>query len=147
MHVTMRSIARFMGINNIQFIKYRKELEELESLGLIKTSMSHRGMNYCVNKPVEKAITDNKPLDLRKLSSGVDRYGFCKNIESIISCRDQQIIVTEDLFEKVENEERHCANLRFVKQVKKILPHVEDRTFFYKVCDDFINENSHTTDL
>lgn len=36
----MRSIARFMGINNIQFIKYRKELEELESLGLIKTSMS-----------------------------------------------------------------------------------------------------------
>lgn len=147
MHVTMRSVARFMGINNVAFVKYRKEFEKLESLGLVQTSMSHRGMNYCVSKTVENAIEDNKPLNLQKLSGGIDRYGFCKNIGAIISRRDQQLISTTDLFEKVENEEMHCAKLRFVKQVKKILPDVEDRTLFYRVCDDFINEHSHDTDI
>lgn len=147
MHVNMKSIANFIGVSNIMFVRYRKDIEHLEEIGLVESEMTRRGRNYSVRPSVESSIMGNKTLQVKKLTRAVDRYAFCKGIENIIYTRRDRRIDTCELFEKVENEEKHYPSLRFVKQLKKIVPDVEDRTIIYKVCDDFVNEDDRTSDI
>lgn len=146
---TMRScsvdccdISRFIGLNNMDFLPLKKYVVSLYQKGLLRENNRHRENEYRVSNAAERALFDNKPFKAKKIEK-IDRYKFCHNISALIEDRSQDNIQTEELFDLVQVEEEQQKKLPFVKQIRKLLLSIEDRTLFYEICDDFINDRRH----
>lgn len=140
--VDCRDIARFVGLNNMDFLPLKKYVVSLYQKGLLRENNRHHENEYRVSNAAERALFDNKPFKPKKIIK-IDRYKFCQTISSIIEDRSQDNIQTEELFDLVQAEEEQQKQLSFVKKMRKLLPDIEDRTLFYEICDDFINDRRH----
>ncbi len=135
--VSVFDITKFIGISNLDFLPLRQSLRELQKKRLVRFMMDFpRG--YRISNAAERALIENKPIKGRK-SSQNDRYKFCHFVSMLIEKRSQEDIDTEELFVRVFEEERENSQLKFIKEVRKLLPDVESRTFFYEICDDYLN--------
>lgn len=145
--VDTRDITKFFGISNIDFLVLRKCLYSLLEKGLIRqVERHHRDEEYRITSAAERALFDNKPYKVTK-ALPLDRYKFCNNISSLIEDRKQQNIDTRELFKLVEEEEERQEHLTLVKEMRKLLPEVADRTLFYEICDDFVTERPRLTSV
>ena len=146
--VYCRDIARFLDINNIEFLSLRGSVISLLQKGIIR-EMIHRRYEkeYLVTPLAENALLSNKPFKVKKLPK-VECYKFCQIVSNFIEDRNQENIDTDELFNLVRAEEAQQKHLSLVKKMQKLLPNIEDRTLFYEICDDFIHSRRHTnTDL
>ena len=135
--VSVFDIAKFIGISNLDFLPLRQSLRELQKKRLVRFVLDFpRG--YRVSNAAERALIENKPIKVRK-SPQNDRYKFCHFVSMLIEKRSQGDIETEELFMRVFEEERENSQLKFIKELRKLLPDVESRTFFYEICDDYLN--------
>jgi len=135
--VSVFDITKFIGISNLDFLPLRQSLRELQKKRLVRFMMDFpRG--YRISNAAERALIENKPIKGRK-SSQNDRYKFCHFVSMLIEKRSQEDIDTEELFVRVFEEERENSQLKFIKEIRKLLPDVESRTFFYEICDDYLN--------
>lgn len=146
--VDCRDIARFLDINNIDFLPLRGSVNSLLQKGIIREpERHHRENEYLVSAAAENALLSNRAFKVKKMPP-VDRYKFCQTISSLIEDRDQGNIDTDELFNLVSEEEAQQKHLSLVKKMQKLLPSIEDRTLFYEICDDFIHTRRHVnTDL
>ena len=136
--VDARDITKFFGISNIDFLVLRKCLSGLLEKGLIRpVERRRRDEEYRITSAAERALFDNKPYKVTK-AQPMDRYLFCNTISSLIEDRKQEHIDTRELFKLVEEEEVRQEHLTLVKEMRKLLPDVADRTLFYEICDDFV---------
>ena len=136
--VDARDITKFFGISNIDFLVLRKCLSGLLEKGLIRpVERRRRDEEYRITSAAERALFDNKPYKVTK-AQPMDRYVFCNTISSLIEDRKQEHIDTRELFKLVEEEEVRQEHLTLVKEMRKLLPDVADRTLFYEICDDFV---------
>ena len=136
-----RDITRFFGLNELDFLPLKISLQTLLKKGQIRLSERHRHYEeYRISKSAENALLSNKPFKAES-EKKKDRYQFCENISDLIEMRSDDEIETMDLFKLVDEAEEKNESLKFVKEVKKLLPNVEDRTFFYEICDDFVRDS------
>lgn len=123
------------------FLPLKSSLQSLLKKGQIRMVERHRRHDeYKISKAAENALLNNKPFKAEKAVK-IDRYKFCERISDFIEMRSNDEMETQDLFKLAEEEEENNSQLKFVKEVNKILSSVEDRTLFYEVCDDFVRDN------
>ena len=140
--VDIRDITRFIGISELDFLPLQSSLQSLLKNGQLRIVERRRSGSeeYKVSKPTESSLLSGKPFKANK-NLKIDRYKFCERISDYIEMRSDNEIETRDLFAMVETEEAANSRLSFVGKVKKLLPSVEDRTFFYEICDDLVRDN------
>ncbi|MCR4965932.1 MAG: ATP-binding protein [Bacteroidales bacterium] len=142
-----RDICRFLDLEGLDFLPFKKSLLNLPQKRLTRVTNHRRSDDYVITDTVEQALLHNKPL--RKMKPlEISRFQFCEVISNFIEDRSRDDIDTEELFSLVEREENVNTHLKFIKELKKILPDAEERTLFYEICDDFLRSRRHqNTDL
>ena len=136
-----RDITRFIGLSELDFLPLKSSLLSLLKKGQIRMAERRHGKEeYKISKAAEEALLNNKPFKITKAVK-IDRYKFCEKISGLIEMRSDDEIETCDLFKLVAEEEENNGNLKFVKEARKLLGSVEDRTLFYEICDDFVRDN------
>lgn len=139
-----RDITRFFNISELDFLPLKSSISSLEEKGVIRTASQRHGGEYRITGAAENALMTNKTFEKRNVPK-MDRYAFCAGISSLIEMRSNGDIDTTELFSLVETEETRNGHLKMVKNLPKILTDIENRTFFYEICDDFIHDrNRHT---
>ena len=136
-----RDITRFFGISELDFLPLKNCLPTLLKKGQIRMMERHRRYDeYKISKAAETALLNHTPFKPEK-EKPMDRYRFCADISDLIEMRSDDEIETHELFNLVGESEENNGKLKLVKEVKKLLSSVEDRTLFYEICDDFVRDN------
>ena len=145
--VDIDDICRYLGITALDFLPLKNCLNTLLHKQLIRTGNQRRNNDeYVVNGAVEQALLTNKPMKRLKPFE-IDRFMFCSSISNLIENRSEGDIETSVLFSLVKEKEDTCGHLKLVREIKKVLPDLEDRTLFYEICDDYMSgrrRNSNT---
>lgn len=145
-------IASYFGASQLDVMEYVPALRGLEDKGLIvqtDTGECRIGrQNFMVTNYVIGCILENKKPDHCKakiLEKEFDKYDLCKLVSSQVQDNN---VTTEALFQFVESTERDKASMPLVKDLKGILPSIPDRTLFYEICNDFVEQDgSGCTDI
>ncbi len=136
-----RDITRFFGISELDFLPLKNCLPTLLKKGQIRMMERHRRYDeYKISKAAETALLNHTPFKPEK-EKPMDRYRFCADISDLIEMRSDDEIETHELFNLVGESEENNGKLKLVKEVKKMLSSVEDRTLFYEICDDFVRDS------
>ena len=144
--VDLDDIARFFGVNAVSILPLHPCLIELINKNILILSRQHFKDGFFVNGDIEYAMHNNECLKMTKKKKK-DCYQFCAQVSGLIKERSNEKFSTWKLFELVQNLEKECAHLSIIKQLQKLGIDVEDRTFFYEACDDFLQSRSHHTGL
>lgn len=139
--VDYRDMSRFLDLNNMDFLPLKNHVTSLLQKGLIREVSRRHENEYNISGAAEQAIFDNKPFKAR--NPKIDRYKFCEVVSSLIDDRSQGNIDTDELFHIMSQEEEKQKHLTLVKNLQKLLPNIQDRTFFYEMCDDFVRDRRH----
>ncbi|MCQ2286546.1 MAG: ATP-binding protein [Bacteroidales bacterium] len=146
-NVDCRDMASYFGINNLDFLPLKIHVSSLLKKGVLREVTRRREREYLLSCDAERALLENKPFKKKKAVE-MDQYKFCNAISDLIEERSNDGFDTIDLFNFVLAEEDEQKNLSIVKNAKKLIPDIEDRTLFYEVCDDFVSDRYHrNTDL
>jgi AAA+ superfamily predicted ATPase len=128
-------------------MEYVPALRSLENKGFIvqtDTSECRLGrQNFMVTNYVIGCILENRKPDNCKakiLEKEFDKYDLCKLVSSQV---EDDNVTTEALFQFVESTERDYASMPLVKDLKEILPSLPDRTLFYEMCNDFVEQDGN----
>ena len=136
--VDIPDICRFLDITALDFLPLINSLNSLLRKQLIRVANQRRNQDeYVVSGAVEHALLSNKPMKKLKPFE-MDRFKFCSGISNLIENRSEGDIETSKLFSLVQEKEDQNAHLKLVRELKKVLPDVEDRTLFYEVCDGYM---------
>lgn len=136
--VDIPDICRYLDLTALDFLPLKNSYNSLLHKQLIRVAnQRHSNDEYTVTGAVEQALLNNKPLKKMKPFE-MDRFRFCVSISNLIDNRSEGVIETSALFSLVKDKEEECDYLKFVQDVKKVLPGVEDRTLFYEICDDYM---------
>lgn len=140
-------IASYFGASQLDVMEYVPALRSLEKKGFIVLSDSTEcrigRQNFMVTNYVIGCILENlKPSQCkaRLLEKEFDKYDLCKLVSSQV--QDSEV-TTEALFQFVESTERDYASMPLVKDLKEILPSLPDRTLFYEMCNDFVEQDGN----
>lgn len=140
-------IASYFGASQLDVMEYVPALRSLEKKGFIVLSDSTEcrigRQNFMVTNYVIGCILENlKPSQCkaRLLEKEFDKYDLCKLVSSQV--QDSEV-TTEALFQFVESTERDYATMPLVKDLKEILPSLPDRTLFYEMCNDFVEQDGN----
>ena len=137
--VDISDICRYLDITALDFLPLKNSFNSLLNKQFIRVANPHRCHDaYVVSGMVEQALLSNKPMKKLKPFE-MDRFKFCSGVSNLIENRSDGEIDTPRLFSLVQEKEDQNGRLKLVKELKKVLPDVEDRTLFYEVCDDFMN--------
>ena len=137
--VDVPDICRYLDITALDFLPLKNSFNSLLRKQLIRVANQRRSQDeYVVSGAVEQALLSNKPMKKLKPFE-MDRFKFCSGISNLIENRSEGEIETSKLFSMVQEKEEQNIHLKLVRELKKVLPGVEDRTLFYEVCDDFMD--------
>lgn len=133
------AIANFLDISRIEFLHLSDIKDSLLKKGLIRYKECRFSKDeFLVSSTAERCVLENRPFKKQK-SDKTDRYKFCKNIALLIDERENENLLSRELFMMVEEDEENNRHLKFIQVVKKLLPDIEDRTIFYEICNCYIN--------
>ncbi len=146
--IDLDDIARFFDISSIDAFVFKSKLNTLAEKNLIRKEYSHRSSEsvYYVDEKVINAISDNLPLDTIK-HKVVDKYAFTKQVSDWIEERSRESIDTDELIERVKRYENENRDMEFVQTILKLPLHLEERLFFYEMCDDFLSVRGQLTEV
>lgn len=137
-------VCRFFDLNDMQFMVLSENFDSLvQNKYLLKGNSRHfskKDDTFVINPIVKEAIMCCKVFDKSKLGcEEIHRYKFVKMVSELIDSRSSEEVHAHLLFDRVEEMELEYPELTFVKNVCKLIHKSEDRTLFYKNCDDFIS--------
>lgn len=92
--------------------------------------MTHRGKELFYAENADLYVADECNLD---------KYKFVKVVSNYIETRSSEDLETKRLFRKINELEIKNESLELVRQLKKMLPHLKDRIFFYQMCNDLFD--------
>lgn len=142
----LRDFTRFLEINPIDAIRYNTEFETLIQKKYI-TSTSRSGSHNVtfmsgrrdlkVNTKLMESILGNKPINLN-LKKELDKYKFFEKVSKLIDQRDNDDMVSDELFDLVKDLEGENPQLPFIKDLCLMNIETEDRTLIYEMADDLV---------
>lgn len=140
-------LASYFGASQLDVMEYVPAVRSLEKKGFIVQTDRREcrigRQNFMVTNYVIGCILDNKKPNLQKaaiLEKEFDKYDFCKLVSSQVQDDD---VTTEVLMQFVESAEHDNAAMPFVKDLKEVLPSLPDRTLFYEMCNDFVEQDGN----
>lgn len=137
--LSMSELHRYLEINGFDFIPLVPYFKSLKRKHLIREIKRRCRNEYVVNKTAVDAIIDNKQL-AEVSAPDIDRFQFCKNISALIESRQDEDIDTYELIAATEEHECDAEKLKFIQNLKVIVPDTRARLLFYEVCNDFTEE-------
>lgn len=148
----MDDLSSYFECSSLDMLEFIPALKSLERKGLLvrryKRESNIFKQQFVVSDVVMADIIDNRPVTIGKVDVGnvqTDKYEFCK---SIAEKADDDEVVTDDLVLFTEKQEQSCAQLPFVKKIRKDVPGILDRILFYDMCrDNFENDSERNSDI
>lgn len=148
----MDDLSSYFECSSLDMLEFIPALKSLERKGLLvrryKRESNIFKQQFVVSDAVMADIIDNRPVTIGKVDVGnvqTDKYEFCK---SIAEKADDDEVVTDDLVLFTEKQEQSCAQLPFVKKIRKDVPGILDRILFYDMCrDNFENDSERNSDI
>ena len=148
----MDDLSSYFECSSLDMLEFIPALKSLERKGLLvrryKRESNIFKQQFVVSDAVMADIIDNRPVTIGKVDVGnvqTDKYEFCK---SIAEKADDDEVVTDDLVLFTEKQEQSCAQLPFVKKIRKDVPAILDRILFYDMCrDNFENDSERNSDI
>lgn len=148
----MDDLSSYFECSSLDMLEFIPALKSLERKGLLvrryKRESNIFKQQFVVSDAMMADIIDNRPVTIGKVDVGnvqTDKYEFCK---SIAEKADDDEVVTDDLVLFTEKQEQSCAQLPFVKKIRKDVPGILDRILFYDMCrDNFENDSERNSDI
>ncbi|MDD3014294.1 MAG: ATP-binding protein [Candidatus Gastranaerophilales bacterium] len=146
-NMDVRSFSQFLGINSIDTINYKPQLEKLMNrkylyvLGRKRTKFNiffSNRKNIILHESVMEAILENKPL-LEISNEKSDVFQFNKLVSDLIEERENDTISTHELFQLTEELEIDNSHLEFISDFKRMKLDIEERVLLYEMGDDYIS--------
>jgi len=132
------NIRQFFDVKSMVLLPLKKEFDQLVTDKYLLPS-GRRSSSYEVAPSVIESVMTDKKFNPQTLDDpNYDRYKFVHEISDLIEQRSNDQFSTRTLFEKANNIEQRHAEITFVKQVLKLNMSIEERVFFYEICDDFV---------
>ncbi len=126
-------IKRFIGMDGIDFVLVRNELNVLAEKGFLQTSPSSFSERYSIPEEVENQMFGNKPFQMPQPKK-LDRYAFCSKIGDLIDESFDNDKPFSRLCESVTNVIERSKHLDFVKNVENLKMSFYDKMMFYGIC-------------
>ena len=148
----MDDLSSYFECSSLDMLEYIPALKSLECKGLLVRRSKREDnifkQDFVVSDAVMADIIENRPVTIGKVDVSnvqTDKYEFCK---SIAEKADDYEVVTDDLVLFTEKQEQSCAQLPFVKKIRKDVPGILDRILFYDMCrDNFENDGERNSDI
>ena len=96
---------------------------------------------------VIESILENKMPHLKEYMPGnaFNQYDFCEAVDTVLQNRSSSDV---DSLKCIEFLERENAGMSLVKELKGVVPQLDERAIFYKLCFGFTeNSNSDVDDI
>jgi AAA+ superfamily predicted ATPase len=145
---TIKQVAQLVDLTFVEIMQYKTDIKYLydEKLIQLDSELTRRRrtpaifqQELTVNDDVLSCILENKPIQLA--NSDLDEYQFVNEVSDLINKRTNCLLTTNQLFSSVEKLELANSELNMVKELIKIKVEVDDRTFFYQICNELIINN------
>lgn len=137
-------LAGYFDCPQLDVMEFIPDLRSLLSRGMLSLwnpSISDVfGQSFCV-PPIVKAcmIEDRMPSveEANLTRREFDRYDLCRKVDQVFQDSDFTIV---GIMQTTRDLEDINSSLSFVKNVKDMLPDLQDRALFYELCYDFYNK-------
>lgn len=141
----MDDLSNYFECSSLDMIEYIPALKSLERKGLLVRRRRREEnifkQDFAVNDTVMAAIIENQAVQISQIKVDemqIDKYEFCKRIAEKVEDND---VITEDLIIFVEKLENSNPHLSFISELKKDVPDILDRSIFYDMCYDNLNDD------
>ena len=141
----MNDLSNYFKCSSLDMIEYIPALKSLERKGLL---VRRRGRKenifkqyFAISDTVMAAIIEDQSVQICQIKVDemqIDKYEFCKRIAEKV---EDNNVITEDLVMFVEKLENSNPHLPFISELKKDVADILDRTIFYDMCYDNLNDD------
>jgi len=144
----VKQVATQVEVTFVEIMQYKADIKLLfdEKLIQLDTEFTRRRrtpaifqQDITVNEDVLACIIENKPILLA--NAELDAYQFVYEVSDLIDKRTNNMISTNQLFRSVEKLEEANLELPILQELIKIKVEVDDRTFFYQICNEMVINN------
>jgi len=149
--IDIDDISSFLNCNQLEILTYKKDFEQLIEKKLIEkrkknylSKLAFANLIFSVSTIASEAIIENIPIDANIKTATIDSYEFVQKVSDLIEERSKECIKTYELFNAVEDLENQCPDLVIITKLKLQISDIEERTIFYEICDDLINNGGNT---
>lgn len=149
--IDFTDIAHYLTIDLIELLNYQKEVEELVSRRYLEKDYNRHNskitlLNYHYSIPTRliEPILMNEPILDIPIESELVIYDFVRKVSEIIEESESNTEGGAFLFSHIEYLESKHRELKMIDKMRNMGLNVDDRTLFYKICNDLLFDEGHT---
>jgi hypothetical protein len=144
----VKQVAMQVELTFVEIMQYKTDIKLLYDEKLIQLDVEFTRrrrtpaifqQDITINEDVLACIIENKPIALA--NADLDAYQFVYEVSDLIDKRTNNLISTTQLFRSVERIEEANLELPMLQELIKIKVEVDDRTFFYQICNELVVNN------
>ena len=147
----LNDLVAYFGCTLLQMMEYVVAIRSLVRKHLVvQTNRSEFRVveqMFIIPDYVIESILENKMPHLKEYMPGnaFNQYDFCEAVDTVLQNRSSSDV---DSLKCIEFLERENAGMSLVKELKGVVPQLDERAIFYKLCFGFTeNSNSDVDDI
>lgn len=147
----LNDLVAYFGCTLLQMMEYVVAIRSLVRKYLVvQTNRSEFRVveqMFIIPDYVIESILENKMPHLKEYMPGnvFNQYDFCEAVDTVLQNRNSSDV---DSLKCIEFLERENAGMSLVKELKGVVPQLDERAIFYKLCFGFTeNSNSDVDDI
>ncbi|MGL4981325.1 MAG: ATP-binding protein [Treponemataceae bacterium] len=143
-------LKEYLDMTSSQFVSHKKHLESLQRKGLTiqndnpfsPSCDNYFTKNYRIPESISQSIIENKSLVIiRDNKKEKDSTSFLLMVIDLLD-KASEFYSPTLLFADVKKIERAYRHLPMIRTMEKNIPSIDDRLFFYLVCE-LMHQNEH----
>ena len=139
-------LSNYFGCSALDVMEFVPAINSLLSKGYIMAEnrsewlISKKQFMLCAD--IFYAIIEGREINLISPdnANAFDQFDFCEAVHHLIEERDNGRITTEKVFVQTEQMENEHSNIPLVKELRELVKEIADRTLFYELCKDFVDD-------
>lgn len=145
----VNDLVVYFGCTLLQMMEYVVAIRSLVRKHLVvQTNRSEFRVveqMFIIPDYVIESILENKMPHLKEYMPGnvFNQYDFCEAVDTVLQDRNSSDV---DSLKCIEFLERENAGMSLVKELKGVVPQLDDRAIFYKLCFNFTENSSSDVD-
>lgn len=145
----LNDLVAYFGCTLLQMMEYVVAIRSLVRKHLVvQTNRSEFRVveqMFIIPDYVIESILENKMPHLKEYMPGnvFNQYDFCEAVDTVLQNRNSSDV---DSLKCIEFLERENAGMSLVKELKGVVPQLDERAIFYKLCFGFTENSSSDVD-
>lgn len=145
----VNDLVVYFGCTLLQMMEYVVAIRSLVRKHLVvQTNRSEFRVveqMFIIPDYVIESILENKMPHLKEYMPGnaFNQYDFCEAVDTVLQDRNSSDV---DSLKCIEFLERENAGMSLVKELKGVVPQLDERAIFYKLCFNFTENSSSDVD-